>query len=994
MDIFLLGAGKPAHGENPTALKSITLDQKVMDWQLHSFEKLTSANRIHYLGGYNVEEVIQQYPDVNFTVNPDWQDHGVLSTLLKAPFSGSPAIVSYSDTIFRQKTFEHIKAIKADVVFGVDSQWQKRFSKRSQSDINAAETLKVELDGKSILAEFTGLIKFSEKVVEYLNKDVDIDFGQGLLELIEHLTTKSFTSQAFDVCGQWAEFNSPHDVAKFILGTKAETLARLEPRVKNSIIGKQVSFTVRQWNVNKASILAEIKSTFNTTKLIIRSSSKGEDNWFSSNAGGYESLLNINSADEKDVLTSIETVIASYGEVENGADQVLVQKQLQTVKASGVVFTCGLETGSPYYRFNFDDKSNSTESVTAGTESELRTIIVNRFGTEHLQQVEPKMVKVLLAIEELEQLLGYDKLDIEFAIDHEDKVHIFQVRPITVNHGNYEIDPDTIKLSLLDAQKHFKRQQTPSSFVYGEKTLFANMSDWNPAEIIGTRPKPLSFSLYRELITNEIWGIQRAQYGYRNTQPCPLIHSFSGQPYVDVRASINSFIPASISSKAAERLANASLQLLADNPHFHDKIEFDVLFTIWTPQLKNLAAERLTPYGVTQEDIVELQNGLKQLTRNALTRLQADTASISQLSKRRANTLTNKLPIADKIHLLIEDCKQFGTLAFAHAARAGFVATTLLKSLVASADLSEERRLEFLNSFNTVAGDFEKDKFAHAQQKITDEELTEKYGHLRPGTYEITTQAYWEDFDCYLKTDNSNQHTHKTVFEFSAKEKQGLQNFLNGLNSSLSTEELQDYLIRAIQAREFVKFEFTKNLSAALDLCCHLGERLSISRHDMSFLHYHDILSLRLNIITTKQLREIIQTNKNNYTATHPIELPALIKEQADFYAFERMDSSPNFVTINRIEAEVQVLTSQGQSDLSGKLVLIEQADPGYDWLFGHGIAGLITQYGGANSHMAIRAAEINLPAAIGVGDKLYEKISIMKKVEMDCANQIIRELF
>ncbi|NQY42139.1 MAG: hypothetical protein HRT87_02185, partial [Legionellales bacterium] len=71
---------------------------------------------------------------------------------------------------------------------------------------------------------------------------------------------------------------------------------------------------------------------------------------------------------------------------------------------------------------------------------------------------------------------------------------------------------------------------------------------------------------------------------------------------------------------------------------------------------------------------------------------------------------------------------------------------------------------------------------------------------------------------------------------------------------------------------------------------------------------------------------------------------------------------------------------------------LIPQADPGYDWLFGQGISGLITKFGGANSHMAIRAGEMNLPAAIGVGEKLYERIMKMDVVELDCANQVIRE--
>ena len=30
------------------------------------------------------------------------------------------------------------------------------------------------------------------------------------------------------------------------------------------------------------------------------------------------------------------------------------------------------------------------------------------------------------------------------------------------------------------------------------------MSDWNPAEMLGNKPKPLGISLYKELITNNI----------------------------------------------------------------------------------------------------------------------------------------------------------------------------------------------------------------------------------------------------------------------------------------------------------------------------------------------------------------------------------------------------------------------------------------------------------------------------------------------------------
>ena len=62
---------------------------------------------------------------------------------------------------------------------------------------------------------------------------------------------------------------------------------------------------------------------------------------------------------------------------------------------------------------------------------------------------------------------------------------------------------------------------------------------------------------------------------------------------------------------------------------------------------------------------------------------------------------------------------------------------------------------------------------------------------------------------------------------------------------------------------------------------------------------------------------------------------------------------------------------------IDGRIVLIPNADPGYDWLLARPIAGLVTMYGGANSHMAVRAAELSLPAAIGVGELLYGDLEL-----------------
>ena len=73
---------------------------------------------------------------------------------------------------------------------------------------------------------------------------------------------------------------------------------------------------------------------------------------------------------------------------------------------------------------------------------------------------------------------------------------------------------------------------------------------------------------------------------------------------------------------------------------------------------------------------------------------------------------------------------------------------------------------------------------------------------------------------------------------------------------------------------------------------------------------------------------------------------------------------------------------------LRDKIVLIESADPGYDFIFSYNIRGLITKYGGRNSHMSIRSNELNLPSIIGVGEKNYNNIIASKKIYIDCQNK------
>ena len=135
----------------------------------------------------------------------------------------------------------------------------------------------------------------------------------------------------------------------------------------------------------------------------------------------------------------------------------------------------------------------------------------------------------------------------------------------------------------------------------------------------------------------------------------------------------------------------------------------------------------------------------------------------------------------------------------------------------------------------------------------------------------------------------------------------------------------------------------------------------------------------------------IINQRKNNHKINSGLILPEVITSDVDFDSIELIDSRPNFITENKVTNKVVVLDDDTDvNSIEGKIVVVEKADPGYDWIFSKGIIGLVTKYGGAASHMAIRCAEFKIPAAIGCGSTLFDYVSNSENITIDCKHEKI----
>lgn len=771
------------------------------------------------------------------------------------------------------------------------------------------------------------------------------------------------------------------------LGTKAETLERLYGKLPLAKILPLIYFTAKQWEEEKENIWINVSQSLPGDEFIIRSSALNEDTVDASQAGKFESVGHVSG--KENFFNAVGRVIDSFDD-NNPGNQVLVQPMLKDVKICGVAFTADPNTFGNYYVINYD-VSGSTSSITSGTSSVDGSRLLYVFKGKENTGLEDGMYKVCETLSGLEKLFGKDNLDVEFAINGSGKLFILQVRTLCIKEC--VTDYEKQKQELVRIETKIKDSQYPKPFLCGRKTIYGVMPDWNPAEMIGIRPKPLALSLYREMITDNIWAYQRDNYGYRNLRGFPLMVSFCGLPYIDIRVSFNSFIPASLDEKISEKLVDYYIDRLVDDPSKHDKVEFDIVFSCYTLDLPK-RIKMLREYGFTDREIQEITDALRDVTngiinhKNGLWR--QDCEKIHTLEKRYAGIVDSNMPDIEKIYWLLEDCKRYGTLPFAGLARAAFIAVQMLQSMVNIGILSAKEYQEFMNDVNTVSSNMGNDF-----NILSREAFLEKYGHLRPGTYDINSPRYDEEPDMYFEWDkeDSGEDTGKGLFRLTLDQLGRLENALKNNRLNNNVLELMDFIKSVIEGREYGKFIFTRNLSKVIQMAGKLGKTYGILREDFAYIDIHTILDM---YTSPKDMGDVFQAavenGKKNYNITKTMVLPPVIMESSDIWYFYYPDTEPNYITLGNVRAETIIMENVQQGcSIAGKILLIPSADPGYDWIFSHGIKGFITMYGGANSHMAIRAGELGIPAVIGVGEKKFTEYKTAAVLEINCLGKTVK---
>ncbi len=524
--------------------------------------------------------------------------------------------------------------------------------------------------------------------------------------------------------------------------SKADTLAKLSKVLKKSHIEQFYVFTEHNWLENRELIVNSINNQFCGKTIIVRSSALNEDTLCKSNAGAYKSVLNVPGTDVLAISNAIDEVILSYMEkgVNDPNNQILVQLQTLDVVFSGTILTRDYNS-APYYVINYSNKN--TTAVTSGEKSDTIKSLKN--GKSKLPKI---FTSLIVSVQEIERLFSLNTaLDIEFGINRMGEIVIFQVRPLVASFKSPFSD-EAIFNKVEELKLLFMKLSKRRANLSGDITYFGDMPDWNPAEIVGNSPRPLAASLYGEIITDEVWHRARKSQGYIDVNPAKLVTQFGNKPYVDIRNSFNSFVPAGLSLNLREKLLVFYLAKLKENPHLQDKVEFNILFTCYDLSFDSRVNELLSN-GFSINEVDQLKNALLTLTNSLLNlrHISSDIKDNIDLENYRQGLPSLGVGSRPRDYIeraicLLAACKEKGTLQFSRLARLGFIGKILLKSLEQENVIDSDFSYNLLATICSVASDFTNDLDLFKQGLEDREYFVNKYGHLRPGTYDITSLRY------------------------------------------------------------------------------------------------------------------------------------------------------------------------------------------------------------------------------------------------------------
>lgn len=160
----------PLTEEEPKCFAKIG-DKRILDWILEAL-RAADIDNICFVGGYQIDMIRSEYPNLKFYHNIAWESNNILASLFCAEAEMHESFIcSYADIVYRPTVIQKLLSSEADITLVVDTKWRERYKKRTQHPESDAEKVLVQdnriieigrrIDSDRAYGEYIGVAMFS-----------------------------------------------------------------------------------------------------------------------------------------------------------------------------------------------------------------------------------------------------------------------------------------------------------------------------------------------------------------------------------------------------------------------------------------------------------------------------------------------------------------------------------------------------------------------------------------------------------------------------------------------------------------------------------------------------------------------------------------------------------------------------------------------------------------------------------------------------------------
>lgn len=211
--------------------------RRVLDWTLDAFRD-NGLDSFVFVGGYLMENVRREYPDLTFVENAEWPTTNILYSLLCARDHFRDGFyATYTDTLFRPDAVQALEESHHHITLVMDTLWRERYRYRSQHPEHDAEKMTVtgdrvtrasrHIEPEVAAGEFTGVLRMSAAgAAQFLDFYNGLHRGLGdegeivegtplrmayLLQLLDRMVEAGIDVHCVPVPGEYHEIDTLQD---------------------------------------------------------------------------------------------------------------------------------------------------------------------------------------------------------------------------------------------------------------------------------------------------------------------------------------------------------------------------------------------------------------------------------------------------------------------------------------------------------------------------------------------------------------------------------------------------------------------------------------------------------------------------------------------------------------------------------------------------------------------------------------------------------------